>query len=303
MRSHRSFSTASSVLSLAVLLQIACYRAPVKVDEALVHTDVIGRHHAYWHDPTITAAHASHTVELASIVPTGATLVDLTHVFDEETIVWPTEKFGFRREGVSSGAGKDHYATGRFSTPEHGGTHLDAPSHFAAGKHTADRVPLPRLMAQAVVIDIEAKAAANPDAQLEPADITAFEALHGPIPPGAFVLVRTGWSDRWPDRKRYLGDDRPGEIDKLHFPGIAPDAAKLLVDRDVGAVGIDTASIDHGPSKAFEAHRTFASADVPTFENVASLGMVPETGAVVIALPMKIGEGSGGPARIVAFVP
>jgi kynurenine formamidase len=295
----------SALLALSVcgsLVLAACYRAPVKVDEAIVHTDVIGRHHAYWHDPTITAADARE-VKLASIVPMGATLIDLTHVFDEETIVWPNEQYGFRREGTTRGAGKDHYASGRFSTPEHGGTHLDAPSHFAAGKDTADLVPLPRLMAQAFVIDIEAKAAANPDAQLEPADIAGFEERHGPIPRGAFVLVRTGWSERWPDRKRYLGDDRPGETTALHFPGIAPDAAKLLVEREVGAVGIDTASIDHGPSQAFDAHRTFANAEVPTFENVARLGMVPETGAVVIALPMKIGDGSGGPARIVAVVP
>jgi kynurenine formamidase len=291
------------VLVAPVLLLAACYSAPVRVDEAIVHTDVIGRHHAYWHDPTVRAAHASREVKLASIVPPGATLVDLTHVFDEETIVWPTEPYGFRRESSTKGSGEDHYATGRFSTPEHGGTHLDAPSHFAAGKHTADLVPLPRLMAEAVVIDIVAKAAANPDAQLEPADIEAFEQQHGAIPRGAFVLVRTGWSDRWPDRKRYLGDDRPGEASKLHFPGIAPEAATLLVERGVGAVGIDTASIDHGPSQAFDAHRTFASAEVPTFENVARLGMVPETGAVVIALPMKIGDGSGGPARIVAVVP
>jgi kynurenine formamidase len=301
MRSARSFLSVIALLSGSVSL-MACYATAAPLDDAIVHTDRIGRHHAYWHDPTITAADARE-VRLATIVPLGATLVDLTHVFDEETIVWPSESQGFRREGTTRGSGDGHYASGRFSTPEHGGTHLDAPSHFAGGKHTADRVPLPRLMAQAVVLDIEAKAAANPDAQLEPADITAFEERYGQLPRGAFVLVRTGWSERWPDRKRYLGDDRAGQTDALHFPGIAPDAAKLLVEREVGAVGIDTASVDHGPSKSFEAHRTFANADVPTFENVARLGMVPETGAVVIALPMKIGDGSGGPARIVAVVP
>ncbi len=286
----------------AFLAPAACTRAPVVPDEALVHTDRVGYHHAYWHDPTITAAHISGEALLASIVPPGATIVDLTHVFDEETLYWPSETFGFRREAADRGRSAAS-AAGHICAPEQGGTHLDAPAHLAAGKSTADRVPLPRLMAKAVVIDIAAKAAVNPDAQLEPADITAFEQRHGELAAGTIVLIRSGWSERWPDRKRYLGDDRPRKTDGLHFPGITPEAAELLVERAVAAVGIDTASLDHGPSKTFAARRVLANAEVPTFENVAQLGMVPETGAVVIALPMKIGGGSGGPLRIVAVVP
>jgi kynurenine formamidase len=291
------------LLLTAALLQSACYLAPVIQDDAIVHTDRVGYHHAYWHDPTITAAHHAGAVPLASIVPAGATLVDLSDVFDEETIYWPAEKHGFRRESAQSDGPGGHYANGRFSTPEHGGTHLDAPSHFAAGKQTADRVPLPRLMARVVVIDIRTKAEANPDALLEPGDIDAFEKQHGVIEPGSIVMVRTGWASRWPDRKRYLGDATVGATDKLHFPGISGAAAKRLVERDVAAVGIDTASLDHGPSRSFDAHKIFANAEIPGFENVARLDLVPEVGAVVIALPMKVGGGSGAPVRIVAVVP
>lgn len=292
-------------LLLAAVAITACYRHSVDDDDAIVHTDRIGYHHAYWHDPTITAAHAAGDVPLASIVPAGAELVDLSHVFDEETIAWPTEKYGFRRDPSERGRGAagGYYASGRITVPEHAGTHLDAPSHFAEGKHTADRVPLPRLMARAVVIDMTAEAKADPDAQLDVADLDAFEQQHGVIEPGMIVMVRTGWSERWSDRKRYLGDDRPGATDRLHFPGISPEAAGRLVERGVAAVGIDTASLDHGPSTSFGAHRALAGADIPTFENVARLHMVPTTGAVVIALPMKIGGGSGAPVRIVAVVP
>jgi kynurenine formamidase len=115
--------------------------------------------------------------------------------------------------------------------------------------------------------------------------------------------VRTGWASRWPDRKAYMGDDTPGDASKLHFPGIGEDAAKLLVERKIAAVGIDTASIDHGPSKDFIAHQVLMAADVPAFENVADMSALPARGATIIALPMKIGGGSGGPLRIVAIVP
>lgn len=293
------------LLLTAALVTTACYHAPVLPDPAIVHTDRVGYHHAYWHDPTIIAAHARGEVPLASIVPAGAELIDLSHTFDDQTLYWPSEKHGFERHGSERprAATGGYYASGRVSLPEHAGTHVDAPSHFAEGKQTADRLPLPRLMARAVVIDMVERANANPDAQLEVADLDAFEATHGVLEPGTIVMVRSGWSSRWPNRKRYMGDDRTGATDRLHFPGISADAARRLVERDVAAVGIDTASVDHGPSTTFDAHRIFAEADVPTFENVARLNMVPLTGAVVIALPMKIGGGSGGPARIVAVVP
>ena len=124
------------------------------------------------------------------------------------------------------------------------------------------------------------------------------------MPAGSIVLLRTGWGSRWPDAKRYLGDDRPGDASHLHFPSYGKEAAELLVkERRVAALGVDTASIDHGPSTDFPVHQIANGADVPGLENLAQLATLPEQGAFVIALPMKIANGTGGPLRIVALVP
>lgn len=274
-------------------------------DDAIVHTDRMGYHHAYWHRQMVAADFVRPGLTPSEIIPEGSVLVDLTHPFDSETLYWPTDERGFHLEQVEHGRTKAgyYYESNRYSAPEHGGTHLDAPRHFAQGAPGVDAVPLSRLMAPAVVIDISAKATKNPDAQLERSDIEAFETRNGGIEAGTIVLVYTGWGVRWPDRKRYFGDDRPGHTDALHFPGITEQAANALVSRKVAAVGIDTASIDHGPSRSFAAHRALATAGVPTFENVAQLEMLPVRGAVVVALPMKIAGGSGAPVRIVAFAP
>lgn len=238
-------------------------------------------------------------------LPPGARVLDLTHSFDDRTLYWPTSPSGFVLESLHHGKtpGGFFYASNKLSAPEHGGTHLDAPIHFAEGKATTEAVSLSRLVAPAVVIDITRKANADADALLSPEDIAAFETAHGAIERGTIVLVRTGWADRWPDRKRYFGDDTPGDASHLHFPGISGPAARQLVDRHIAAVGIDTASIDHGPSKDFLAHQTLFAAEIPAFENLASLAGVPPRGALVIALPMKIAGGSGGPLRIIAVVP
>jgi kynurenine formamidase len=237
--------------------------------------------------------------------PAGGRLIDLTHPFDETTLYWPTAKSGFVLTSVFRGQtpGGFFYAANEIAAPEHGGTHLDSPIHFAEQGSTTEKVGLERLVAPAVVVDMRAAAAKSPDALLEARDLERFEAEHGAITAGTIVLVRTGWAERWPDRKRYLGDDTPGDASRLHFPGIARGAAEALVARRVAAVGIDTASIDHGPSRDFIAHRVLMGADIPAFENVASLEGIPVRGAVVIALPMKIRGGSGGPLRMVAWVP
>lgn len=235
----------------------------------------------------------------------GAELVDLTWPFDERTLYWPTSPSSFELKQLAYGAtpGGWFYAANAMCTPEHGGTHLDAPIHFAEGKRTADEIPLGQLLAPAVVIDVAAKAAANADYRLTAEDVRAWESQHGAIEPGTIVLLRTGWGSRWPDRKRYFGDDTPGATDNLHFPSYGEDAATLLVnDRRVAALGVDTASIDYGQSRDFIVHRIAGRANVPGFENVANLERLPARGAFVIALPMKIARGSGGPLRIVAVV-
>src|SRR5215468_164407 len=233
-------------------------------------------------------------------------VVDLSHAFDEKTLYWPTSPSSFELKKLSYGdtPGGWFYAANSLCTPEHGGTHLDAPIHFDKAGKTIDQIPPRQLIAPAVVIDVSAKAAADPDYRLSLDDVRGWEKRHGPIPQGAIVLLRTGWGKRWPDRKQYLGDDTPGDASKLHFPSYGKESAEYLVgQRHVGALGLDTASIDHGPSKDFMVDRIAAAAGVVGLENLANLDQVPEVGAWVIALPMKIGGGSGGPLRAVALIP
>ncbi len=235
-----------------------------------------------------------------------AEIVDLTWPFDEQTLYWPSSPSGFELVQLARGMtpGGYFYASNLLCSPEHGGTHLDAPIHFAEHGLTADKIPLRQLIAPAIVIDVASKAAADPDYRLTAEDVRAWEARHGPIAAGTIVLLRTGWGRRYPNRKQYFGDDKPGATDKLHFPSYGEEATRLLVgERHVAALGIDTASIDYGQSRDFIVHRVAMEANVPGFENVANLERLPERGAWVVALPMKIGGGSGGPLRIVALLP
>lgn len=234
-------------------------------------------------------------------------LVDLSYSFSTETIYWPTAQ-SFTLEKVADGItpGGYYYAANNFAAAEHGGTHLDSPIHFAEGKHTTDQIPLERLLGAAIVIDVSADALANRDYQVQVSDFEAWEEKHGRIPDKAIVLLRTGSGKFWPDRETYLGttETGPDAVPKLHFPGLHPEAAAWLVsNRQINAIGIDTPSIDYGQSTLFGSHVTLFAANIPAFENVANLEQVPETGAHVIALPMKIQGGSGGPLRIIAIVP
>jgi kynurenine formamidase len=235
-----------------------------------------------------------------------STLVDLTHPLNAQTIYWPTSPSGCELKRLAYGPtpGGWFYSANTFAAPEHGGTHLDAPIHFSQSGHTADQVPLSQLVLPAVVIDISARAASDPDYRLTIADVEAFEQRYGRILPGVAVLLRTGWDTRWPDRKAYLGDDTPGDATKLHFPSFGAEAARLLIaERKVAAIGVDVASIDYGQSKDFQVHRIAAAANVVGFENLRSLDALPPTGALLVALPMKIENGSGGPLRAIAIVP
>jgi kynurenine formamidase len=237
----------------------------------------------------------------------GGTLVDLSHTYDRSTVFWPTADT-FRLDVVADGdtpAGY-YYAANNFFSSEHGGTHLDAPVHFARGAQSVEQVPLDRLFGEAYVVDVTAAAGADADYQLTVADLQRAEAAQGPIPPTAILLLRTGFSQRWPDAARYLGTAERGEAAarQLHFPGLHPDAARWLVaNRPVKAVGIDTASIDFGQSTLFESHRLLYERDIPAFENLTALERLPLRGASIVALPMKIGGGSGAPLRAVAILP
>jgi kynurenine formamidase len=232
-------------------------------------------------------------------------VIDLTHTFDEQTIYWPKdEHFHHERTKWGEQDGGNWYASATYGGSEHGGTHLDSPIHFAEGQATTDQLPVSRLIGPAVVIDVSDACEMDRDYELRGDDLLGWEAEHGRIPDGASVLVRTGFGTFWPDKKRYLGTDAPGDVENLHFPGIGPEAARWLVsNRAISGIGLDTASLDHGPSKDFAAHRILNGAGLFGLENVAHLDQLPEAGAVVIALPMKIGGGSGGPTRIVAILP
>ena len=258
-----------------------------------------------------TAATHSHPlsdplIEHPLIDVDNAEMIDLTWAFDDKTLYWPTSPSSFELKQLAYGQtpGGWFYSSNAFCTPEHGGTHLDAPIHFAAGKNTSDQIPLTDLIGPAVVIDISAKAAANADYRLTVDDIRAWEERNGEIEPATIVLLHTGWGTRWPDRKAYFGDDTPGAVDNLHFPSYGAEAARMLVnERHVSAIGVDTPSIDYGQSKDFIVHQIANGANVPGFENIAHLEEVVARGAWIIALPMKIAGGSGGPLRIVALQP
>jgi kynurenine formamidase len=233
-------------------------------------------------------------------------MVDLTHALDQSTLFWPTSPTRFELDTLAYGPteGGWFYSSFTFATPEHGGTHLDAPLHFGEGRNANDDIPLERLIGPAVVIDVSAQAQTDRDYRLTRDDVLAWEGQHGQIPPGTLVLLRTGWSRHWPNAREYLGDDTPGDASRLSFPSYGEDAARLLVEeRRVGALGVDAASIDYGRSTDFIVHQIAAQANAPGFENLTSLERLPPTGALLLALPVKIGGGSGGPLRAVALVP
>jgi len=236
----------------------------------------------------------------------GFSVVDMSHSFAADTIYWPTEE-GFKLrvgfEGITEGG--YYYASNYYSAADHGGTHLDAPKHFAEGKQAADEVPLERLMGPACVVDVSEQALADPDYRLSEADVDAWENQHGRIPSGCILLLNTGYARYWPDREKYMGTNLLGAdgVANLRFPGLSRESAVVLAARGVGAVGIDTPSIDYGRSHDFVVHRYLYERNIPGFENVANLHSLPPKGAYVIALPMKIADGSGAPLRIIGLVP
>jgi kynurenine formamidase len=253
---------------------------------------------------TSAGATASRTTDVE--FPQGR-VIDLTHPFDETTIFWPTENdFQLLKGPAGYTDAGYYYAANRFVTAEHGGTHVDAPIHFREGRQTVDQLPLERLIGPAIIVDVHGACAADRDYQIGINDLRNWETEHGRVLSGVILLLRTGYAAHWPDRLKYLGTDVRGSdaVAQLHFPGLHPDAAGWLVDhRAIKAVGIDTASIDHGQSKTFASHVKLFEYDVPVLENVAIPASLPEHGLTVVALPMKIGGGTGGPTRIVAIVP
>lgn len=237
--------------------------------------------------------------------PSGK-IIDLSYAYDAETIFWPTAE-GFRLEKDFEGITEKgyYYAANKFSTAEHGGTHIDSPVHFAQGRNTVDQIPLEQLLGDGIIVDVSKQCEANPDYQITTDDFLQWEKANGEIPKGAIVFLRTGYGKYWPDRKRYMGTDERGTeaVPKLHFPGLNADAARWLTsNRSIKAIGLDTPSIDYGQSTLFESHRALFEKNIPAFENLANLDKLPLKDFFVIALPMKIKNGSGGPLRVIAIM-
>ena len=233
--------------------------------------------------------------------------IDLSYDFSDKTVYWPTAN-GFKFDTAFNGVTPAgfYYEAYNYCAAEHGGTHLDAPSHFAKGKWSTDQIPLESLIGAAAVIDVSAKATKDADYQISVADVEDWEKTNGKLADDIMILFRTGYGSFYPDAKKYLGTDEKGAdaVAKLHFPGIHPDLASWLVkNRKIKAVGLDVASVDYGQSKDFKTHQILYEQNIPGFENVANLEKLPVKGSFIVALTMKIKGGSGGPLRIVAAVP
>jgi len=233
-------------------------------------------------------------------VSDGSTrVVDMTYAINGKLPAWPGSDRTFEAKAEATPE-KDGYFARSFWMLEHYGTHMDAPAHFPPGKEYLDQIPVARLFASAVVIDVREEAGKDPDYRLRVVRLEKWEALHGRIPSGAVVLLRTGWASRWPDQARYRNMDAAGV---MHFPGFSVEAARLLIERGAVGVGIDTLSIDYGASKDFEVHRVTLPAGLYQLENLANLDQLPEAGAFLISAPIKLEGGSGGPVRVFALLP
>jgi len=237
--------------------------------------------------------------ELAGI-PSGRTrVIDMTYAINGHSPAWPGDKHPFTAVVVATPAKQGYFAR-KFTMLEHYETHMDAPAHFPPGKETLDQIPIQKFFGPGVVIDVRDKVAKDADYRLSVADIQAWEARYGRIPPGAIVMLRTGWSSRWPNEKLYRNMDAKKV---MHFPGYSVPAAKFLIARHVSGLCIDTLSIDYGPSVHFPVHHTTLPAGLFHIENIANLDKLPPTGAFIIAAPIKLEGGSGGPVRVFAILP
>jgi len=234
-------------------------------------------------------------------------LLDMTYPYDENTIYWPTAK-SFKLEKVSWGIteGGWWYASNEFSASEHGGTHVDAPIHFAEKGRTIEQIPLEEWIGPAVRLDVTEKCEKNRDYLLIVDDINNWERKYGKIPDGAWVIMYTGIDTKYyPDKKKVLGTDKKGEeaIPELSFPGFSPESVKFLIEeRNITGIAIDTPSIDYGKSKEFKVHQVLCGADRLALENIANLDKLPPSGATLYVIPMPIKQGTGAPARVFAII-
>jgi kynurenine formamidase len=237
--------------------------------------------------------------QLAATSDGGTRVVDMTYTVNAKLPSWPGDDRVFETQVVATPE-KDGYFARSFWTLEHYGTHMDAPAHFAPGRATLDQIPVTHFFGPAVVIDVRKQVNQNSDYRLTADRVKQWEAENGRIPGGAIVLSRTGWASRWPNQKLYRTTDTSGV---MHFPGYSVESANDLISRVAVGLGIDTLRIDYGPSKSFEVHHLDLAQGLYNLENLANLDRLPSTGAFLIAAPMKLEGGSGGPVRVFAILP
>jgi len=238
-------------------------------------------------------------------VPKKTRILDMTYAFDENSIYWPTARpFELTKVFWGKTEAGYWYASNEFSASEHGGTHADAPIHFAEGGRTIDQVPIEEWIGPAVKIDVTAKCLADRNYLLQIEDILAWEKKNGQIPPDAWVIMYTGIGTvHYPDKKAVLGTDKrgPEALAELSFPGFSPEVAEFLIkERKIKGIAIDTPSIDYGQSRDFKVHQILCGAEKLALENIANLDELPEKGATLYVIPMLIKNGTGAPARVFA---
>lgn len=236
---------------------------------------------------------------LDDLVAGRLSMIDLSWPLDESNPYWPAANYKPFELTTIATLEKNGVLSKAFYTPEHLGTHLDAPNHFEKNQPSVDELRPIDLFGPGVVIDVSARAEVDADFRLSPQDITEWERTHGRIPDGAIVFLHTGWGRHWKNYARYKNQDATG---LMHFPGYSEEAARWLVaQRKIRGVGIDTLSIDYGLSKDFIVHHVINGAGRYGLENVASLDKLPPTGFYVTVAPVKIKSGSGGPVRLMAI--
>ncbi|HEY7550833.1 MAG TPA: cyclase family protein [Hyphomicrobiaceae bacterium] len=244
----------------------------------------------------VAAAWASGEAQ-AQTFPRFSRVADLTHTHS------PTFPTFFGTPGVTLKRLKELKADGfnmfEWTVVEHSGTHMDAPIHFSTGGDTVDMLPASQLVLPLAVIDVAAKAAANPDYQVTPGDLRAWERRHGRLPRGCCAAMHSGWA-RHVGSDRFLGRDAQGG---LHFPGFHPEAADwLMKERRVRGMAVDTLSLDYGASKDFKTHYAWLPSGRWGLECVASLDRVPPRGATLVVGAPKIRGATGGPTRLLALI-
>jgi kynurenine formamidase len=222
-------------------------------------------------------------------------LVDLTQPLGPATVLWPGSA-PFEAVIECDYDTYDSYSR-ELRLPEHSGTHIDAPAHFAHDGLTTDQIPIDALVRPAVKLDVRDRVGDNPRYELDAAAVEALEAADGRIPPGSVVLVHTGWDARHADPAAYAGDDG------LAFPGLARGAARLLVDRRVAGIGIDTLGVDPGHAEGFPVHRITLPAGLWHLEGLVNLERLPARGAWIVVAALPVVAGSGAPARVLAVLP